>query len=282
MKGAQGTSRQRITCAGTQSDLLDVITCAAVNGGGTPQTYSRSQKTSHCARYHSDMQQKHNPTFINVTGERLNKQARTTRRPWTPGIQTPVQGTCARGTRARTRFRIGPAVVFSDSSIRITTCLRTIARGSQRKSLRCRGCRCGERRNSLSSTATERQPVDWPAALGSCSRQHAMDYARSTANGRASVVSTLHRSTKDCHRTDVLREAMGRCLCNNCVERDKPTTLSLKITARKRYQVTQGPPRNRGFPGGPRPPALNTVCSQTAHDCPHPREEGPKRQSSNS
>ena len=108
------------------------------------------QKTLHCSRYHSDMQQKDNPNFMNVTGEILNKPARTTRRPSTPGIQTPVQRTCARGTQARTRFRVGPAVVSRDSSIRITMCPRTIARCSQRQSLRCRGCRCGERRNSLS------------------------------------------------------------------------------------------------------------------------------------
>jgi len=203
---------------------------------------------------------------MNDTGEKLNKQARTTRRPWTPGIQTPVQGTRARGARARTRFRIGRAVVSSDSAIRITTCPTAIACGSQRQSLRCRGWRCGEWRSSLSSTATERQPADWPTAVGSCSRQHAMDNARSTANGRASVVATSHRSTKDCHRTDVLRETMGRCLCNSCGERDKPTTLSLKITARKRDGVTQGPLGNRGCPAGPRPPALNTLCSQTAHD----------------
>ena len=40
MKGAQGTARQRTTCAGTQSDRLDVITCASVNGEGTPQMYT--------------------------------------------------------------------------------------------------------------------------------------------------------------------------------------------------------------------------------------------------
>jgi len=185
------------------------------------------QRASHCARYHSGMQQTHNLTFMNVTGKILNKLARKTRRPWTPGIQTPVQGTRARGTRESTLFLSGPALLSSDSAIRITTCPRTILRGSRRQSLRCRGCRCEERRNSMSSTATERQPVDWPTAVGSCSRHHAMDYARSTANGRASVVSTLHRSTKDFHGTDVLREAMGRCLCNSCVKRNKPTTLSL-------------------------------------------------------
>jgi len=212
----------------------------------------------------------------------MNKHARTTRRPWTPVIRTPAQGTRARVHRARTRLRIGPGAVSSDSSLRITTCPRTIARGSQRQALRCRGCRCGQRRTSLSSTATERQPVDWPTAVDSCSRQHAMDYATSTVNGRASVVSTLHRSTKDCHRTDVLREAMGLCLCNSCVERDKPTTLSLNITERKRDQVTQGPLGNRRCPAGPRAPALNTLCSQTAQDCPHPSGEGPKRQSSSS
>jgi len=95
-------------------------------------------------------------------------------------------------------------------------------------------------------------------------------------------VSTLHRGTKDCHRTDVLRDAMGRFLRNSCVERDKPTTLWLKIAARKRYQVTQGPLGNRACPAGPRPHALNNLCSQTAHVCPHLSGEGPKRQSSNS
>ena len=240
------------------------------------------QKASHCARFHSDMQPKHNPTFMNDTGKRLNKHARTNRRPWTPGIQKPVQGTRARGTRARTRFTIGPGVVSSDSSIRITTSPRTTARGSQRQSLRCRGCRCGIRCNSPSSTATERQPVDCPTAVGSCSRQHAMDYARSTASGRASVVSTSHRSAEYCHRTDMLREAMGLFLCSSCVERDKTTTLPLQITARKRDQVTQAPLGNLGCPAGQRPPALNTLCCHTAHDCPHPSGERPKRQSSNS
>ena len=95
-------------------------------------------------------------------------------------------------------------------------------------------------------------------------------------------MSTFNRSTEECHRTDVLREAMGRCLCYSCVERDKPTTLSVKITARKSDQMTEGPLYNGGCPAGPRSHARNTLCSQIAHDCPPPSGEGPEEESSNS
>ena len=38
MRGAQGTAQQHL-CWETPSDRLDVITCAAENGGGTPEMY---------------------------------------------------------------------------------------------------------------------------------------------------------------------------------------------------------------------------------------------------
>jgi len=59
------------------------------------------------------------------------------------------------------------------------------------------------------------------------------------ANGIASLLSTLHGSTTDCHHKDMLRKAMGHGPLDSFLRRDELITLSVIISPTHTDNVTK-------------------------------------------